>query len=473
MTPEYLTQNTLYTQDNLFVLYGMNSEIADLIYLDPPFNSKRMYCAPVGSKAAGSSFKDMWEWSDVNEAYLEKLAIDYIEITDFIKSIAKIHSKAMMAYITYMCQRLIELHRILKNTGSIYLHCDSTASHYLKQLMDGIFGRDNFRNEIIWKRNQSTGKGSQFKAKKFGANTDTILFYTKSDNYYFEPYIDVDTDVNILKKFPKIDQDGRRYNTATPIFRSKSMGPRPNLCYEWNGFQNPHASGWRLSKERLEEEYQVGNIVITNHGKIERRAYLDSYKGAPIDNNWTDINRPSGREATGYPTQKPLALLNRIIEASCHKGGLVLDPFCGCATTCVAAQQLGRKWIGIDIEKNAVGVLMERLSDDAGMFSDFINTDITPQRTDVKRIPSTEKTVREMLFKQQNGKCNACDVEMRIVDFEVDHIIPKAKGGGDYMENYQLLCGSCNRIKGARPMEYLRMKIATREKYIKKVQFGE
>ena len=174
--------------------------------------------------------------------------------------------------------------------------------------------------------------------------------------------------------------------------------------------------------------------------------------------------------------------MHRIIKASSKEGDIVLDPFCGCATTCVAAQQLGRKWIGIDIEAKAVDVLIERLEKDGYMDDtlkfkekgqDFINLTKPPQRTDIKIELDTDKTVRERLFKIQNGHCKACDVEMRIVDFEVDHIIPKSKGGGDYFENYQLLCASCNKIKGARPMEYLRSKIKTREKYIQKIQFGD
>lgn len=476
-------QNTLFTNDNLFILNGLNSEIADLIYLDPPFNSKRTYSAPIGSKSAGASFKDMWTWQDVNEAYLDKLIEKYPALVDFINSIEATHSKAMKSYITYITQRMIELHRVLKKTGSIYLHCDPTASHYLKQMMDCIFGRDNFRNEIVWQRNDGRGKGSQHKAKKFGANTDIIFFYSKTDNFYFKATNDITDNKEILEKFNKIDENGRRYYTGIPIFCSRSMGDRPNLCYEWKGFKNPYPSGWRLSKERLEEEYRKGNIVIReDNGKIERRKYLENYQGKPMDNNWIDIPRATGNEYTGYPTQKPLALLHRIIKASSKEGDLVLDPFCGCATTCVASEQLKRKWVGIDIEAKAVEVLIDRLEKDGHINDglkfkekglDFIHRVDIPQRTDIPQILPTDKPTKERLYKEQNGKCKACDVEMRIVDFEVDHIIPRARGGGDYYENYQLLCASCNRIKGARPMEYLRAKIITRAKYIKKIQFGE
>ncbi len=472
--------NTLYTNDNLFILHGLNSELVDLIYLDPPFNSKRMYSAPIGSKAAGTSFKDMWTWQDVNESYLDKLIEKYPFLVRFIQSIEGIGGKDMLAYCVYMTQRIIEMHRILKETGSFYLHCDPTASHYLKLILDEIFGKNNFRNEIIWHRNYSSGKGSQFESKKFGANTDTILFYSKSNNFYLNINHGIEANsLEILNTFPKIDENGKRYNTATPIYCSKTMGARPNLCYEWRGFKNPHSSGWRLSKERLEEEYKLGNVVITLDGKLERRKYLDDYKGKPIDNNWVDIPRATGKERTGYPTQKPLALLDRIIKASSKEGDTVLDPFCGCATTCVSARNLKRKWIGIDIETKAVEILADRL-DTLGKFAksnksnlDFIHRTDIPQRTDIKIELITNKNVKERLFKQQNSLCNACNVEMEIWHFEVDHVVPKAKGGGDYYENYQLLCANCNRVKGDRPMEYLRTKIKSREQLLKnKITFG-
>jgi site-specific DNA-methyltransferase (adenine-specific) len=179
------------------------------------------------------------------------------------------------------------------------------------------------------------------------------------------------------------------------------------------------------------------------------------------------------KERTGYPTQKPLALLKRIILASSNEGDIVMDPFCGCATTCVAAQQLHRRWIGIDIEKQAVRILVERLSEGAELFKDFIATDQIPKRSDIKEVQTWE-SIKQRLYKQQHGKCNACGVDFEYRNLEIDHIIPKSKGGGDYYENYQLLCSSCNKIKGNRPMEYLRLKIATRERMLKdKIEFGE
>jgi site-specific DNA-methyltransferase (adenine-specific) len=419
--------NVLYTNDNLFILNGMNSNWVDLIYLDPPFNTKRMYSAPIGSKAAGTSFKDMWTWQDVNEAYLDTLADQYPALARFIGDVGKIHSKAMMAYLTYMAQRIIEMHRVLKDTGSLYLHCDPTASHYMKVVLDEIFGKDNFRNEIIWHYGQRTA----FHKQHFSRKHDTILFYSKSNKSFFGKVSEAWEKDNFLSNRHDvlIDSDGREY-----IW---SDGGKKGMRYK----------------------RYVADVLGA---------------GKPLDSVWDiPILNASAKERTGYPTQKPLALLRRIIEASSQVGDVVFDPFCGCATTCVAAQQLDRKWIGIDIEKQAVDILVERLSDDAGLFKDFINTQIVPQRTDIT-IEQPSASAKERLYKKQNGLCNACGTKFDIWNLEIDHIIPKSKGGGDYYENYQLLCASCNRIKGDRPMEYLRLKIETRERMMKsKVFFGE
>jgi len=424
----------------------MNSGFVDLIYLDPPFNSKRFYSAPIGSRAAGSSFKDMWTWDDVNEAYLETLAGKYPALTTFIASIGVIHSDAMKAYLTYMAQRIIEMHRILKDTGSLYLHCDPTASHYLKIVLDEIFGRSNFRNEITWKR--STMKGGKSKSNQYARNHDVIFYYTKSNEYkYIKPFIDFSDEYK--KRFKYNDNDGKGFYR-----KDQPIGPR--------------------TESRIEELKKDGRIFTDTDGKLKIKHYLIDYEGVAVDDNWIDIKEINvmSKERIGYPTQKPLALLHRIIKASSNEGDIVIDPFCGCATTCVAAQQLNRKWIGIDIEKQAVNILIERLSDDAGIFKDFINTTDIPQRTDIQIVEPT-KSIKERLYKEQNGVCNGCKTNFEIRNLEIDHIIPKAKGGGDYYENYQLLCGSCNRKKGDRPMEYLRMRRDKEEELLKnKIIFG-
>ena len=235
------------------------------------------------------------------------------------------------------------------------------------------------------------------------------------------------SELDRIKKFPLVDEDGRRYyDDSAHIWCNPSMGDRPNLCYEWKGFRSPHLSGWRLSKERLEEEYKIGNIRIKGNGKLERRKYEENYRGETLSNIWTDIKIARGKEATGYPTQKPLALLHRIIKASCPPNGIVLDAFCGCATTCVAAQQLGKQWIGIDIAEQSASVLIDRLSDDAGMFGDFVNLTTIPQRTDIQIEPITKNT-KQTLFDEQKGNCNGCGKYFDIYNFEVDHIVPKAK----------------------------------------------
>ncbi|MDR0704240.1 MAG: HNH endonuclease [Planctomycetaceae bacterium] len=406
-------QNTLYSNDNLYVLSGLNSGWVDLIYLDPPFNSKRMYSAPIGTKAAGATFKDMWTWQDVNEHYLNTLAENYPELTQFIASVGRIHSKAMMSYLTYMIQRIIEMHRVLKKTGSLYLHCDPTASHYLKVLLDSVFGKKNFVSEIIW----SYAWGVRT-AKRWNKKHDIILMYAKSADFTFNS-----NDVLEDRQSSEATQKRLKYKGA--------------MTTDWN-------------KGRGTEKLAL-----------------------PTDVWYIPTINAMSNERTGYPTQKPLELLHRIIKASSKEGDIVLDPFCGCATTCVAAQQLDRKWIGIDIEKQSVKILIDRLSDDAGLFKDFTATYQIPKRTDIKEIAPSE-SVKQRLYKQQDGKCNGCGQDFEIRNLEIDHIIPKAKGGGDYYENYQLLCGSCNRIKGVRPMEYLRKKIEVREKMLNdKIFFGE
>ncbi len=392
-------QNTLYTKDNLYILNSMNSKSVDLIYLDPPFNSKRTYSAPIGSKAAGASFKDMWTWQDVDEEYLSGLH-KHPYLVEYILSIGGIHGKGMMSYITYMTQRIIQMHRVLKDTGSLYLHCDPVASHYLKIVLDEIFGKDNFQNELIWYyKNASRGK------KRFAKAHDVILTYSKSKDFIF--YAD-----NVLVPF----ESGM---TA------------------WSRIRD----GRDMPKGKVPDDV----LII------------------PAINGMA-------KERTGYPTQKPLALLHRIVQASSKEGDVVFDPFCGCATTCVAAQQLGRRWIGIDIEVQAVDLLVARLSDDGGMFKDFIHTNKIPQRTDIKlEKPSTP--IKNRLFAEQKGICKGCGKNFDTENFEIDHIIPKSKGGGDYYDNLQLLCGHCNRVKGDRPMEDLVAKLRARAKAVTKVSY--
>lgn len=407
--------NAMFTGDNLCVLNGMNSECIDLIYLDPPFNSKRTYEAPIGSRAAGARFNDIWKWQDVDEYCLERLMLDYPYMVQFIQSIEAIHGKAMMSYITFMTQRLIELHRVLKPTGSLYLHCDTHASHYLKIILDRVFGKNNFRNEVVWC--YSTSGRSK---KHFAIKHDNIYFYSKTDDYYWSDYRIPVSDEYLKSHYRQKDEQGRQCRIRKDAGKVRIYYPEDGMiCNDW----------WEIP-------------------------YVNS----------------RSKERTGYRTQKPLALLKRIIEASSKLGDVILDPFCGCATAMVAAQNVARKWIGIDVEKKAAELVVERLSGELP-FNDFIHRTDFPQRTDVEKVRET-KSVKMILYSNQHGACNGCGDKLDDRHLEIDHIIPKSRGGGDYIENYQLLCGNCNRVKGDRPMDYLRLKISKRQDALKQVSFG-
>lgn len=437
---------TIYTGDNLAVLNGMNSEIIDLIYLDPPFNSKRMYHATTGSNAEGGSFKDIWTWDDVDETYLERLVTDYPYLAAYIKTIGSIHSSGMMSYITYMTQRLIELHRVLKPTGSFYLHCDPTASHYLKVVLDRIFGRGNFRNEIVWCYKTYLVQPKNNFPKKH----DTILFYCKDSNKsQFNIYNDDNVKGTINYKRWK-----KYFNNKFEIV----YGNHPTTDTRFNIY--------------------LQKFIQTNNREPSEGDVVYLAKGEPFLSYW-DLKAvdPKSKERTGYPTQKPLSLLHRIIKASSNEGDLILDPFAGCATTCVAAEQLGRQWIGIDISSKAGELIADRLGQDVNgnqeLFSKFVATKTLPVRTDLVIEKPTE-SVKDRLFKQQDHKCNGCfQEEIPYKLLEIDHIIPKSKGGGNYYENYQLLCGHCNKVKGNKPMDYLRMKMKKMEDLrVNKIGFG-
>jgi len=364
--------NRLYYGDNLTVLRGVfDDESVDLIYLDPPFNSQASYnvlfrsTAGEQSRAQIEAFDDTWHWG--NEA---ELAFDGVmhgpnsDAAEMLRAMrAFLKENDMMAYLSMMAVRLVELHRVLKPTGSLYLHCDPTASHYLKILLDGIFGKENFRNEIVWLRSRNP-KGSQHKNTQWGSSTDTILFYSKSG----EATLQVDRAksisdaADIAQHFPNVDDQGRWDDG--PILRSHSMGDRPNLVYEYKGF-TPGPAGWRVSRERLEEIDRAGNLYWTATRRPRRKLRPGEKELNPLGNCWMDIPpiNSQAQERLGYPTQKPQALLERIISASSNEGDTVLDPFCGCGTTIHAAQKLRREWIGIDITHLAISLIEKRLKD--------------------------------------------------------------------------------------------------------------
>ena len=450
---------TMWTADNIYILRGMNDESVDLIYLDPPFNSKTNYAAPIGSKAAGAAFKDTWSLSDIDVEWINLLEKKYPALQRVLLAATTNSDKS---YLAYMAVRLLEMKRILKPTGSIYLHCDPTMSHYLKLVLDAVFGKRNFRNEITWKRRHGFSSAVH-KSNRFGICTDIILFYAASEAASFTPQYSMDDPLYlsyIEKNFRLFDENGRRYQ-ATSL---TNPAYRPNLIYEYKGYQPPK-NGWMITREKMEEWDKQGRIHFPKKktGRLRRKSYADELKGMPIQNIWDDIQQigSHSRERLGYPTQKPLKLLQRIIKTSCPEGGIVLDPFCGCATACIAAEIEHRQWAGIDVSSKAAELVQRRFLEDIGrvQFDGIIRTDI-PKRTDLGKLPMYNcKENQTRLYGEQAGYCAGCSTHFELRNMEVDHIIARNKGGTDYIENLQLLCGNCNRVKGDRGMEYLRVKL--------------
>ena len=369
-------KNQLFYGDNLEILKRyIDDESIDLIYLDPPFNSNQSYNVLFAdhdgrdSEAQIQAFDDTWHWDPHTESVYQDLVMEPGTLSDVMQAFKQfLGDNDMVAYLTMMAPRLKELHRVLKPMGSIYLHCDSTASHYLKMLMDAIFGPTNFKNEIIWKR--KTGRGeTTHKMHKYGHCTDRIMFYSKSNKTTFNSQYSFEADgyqEYVDKFFKHVDDKGRIYRIAD----LSSPSPRPNLTYEYKGYKPPN-NGWAISKEKMEKWDKEGRLHFpkTKDGRIQRRRFLDELKGKPVQELWDDISSiPSqSSERLGYPTQKPEALLERIIEASSNEGDVILDPFCGCGTTVIASQKLNRKWIGIDITHLATALMKHRLIDSFGL----------------------------------------------------------------------------------------------------------
>ncbi|MDE0644770.1 MAG: DNA methyltransferase [Gammaproteobacteria bacterium] len=365
--------NKLYYGDCLTILRDkIPSQSVDLIYLDPPFNSNREYNniykdetgRPLPDQV--EAFNDTWTLDEERMRFIREMPVLLRSqgVDDQIAEFWRLWMNALigtnpklLAYLSYMVERLLYLRSVLKPTGTIYLHCDPTASHYLKIFMDGIFGHKNFRNELVWERIKGH-KGNQHDKRNFGKSSDTIFFYSKTDKYFFDANVVALPYEDLQKEYPHTDKFGR-YKQRDP-FRSPGAGARPNLCYEYKGVSPPSPAGWRIKKERLEQEDQDGLIDW-----IKGKPYRKQRPGAGVipNNIWFNL-RLTDEEKMDYKTQKPVSLLERIIASSCPKNGLVLDPFCGCGTTMEAAARLERQWIGIDIAIHAVKrVASKRLKD--------------------------------------------------------------------------------------------------------------
>lgn len=419
--------NHLYYGDNLPILRKhIKDESVDLIYLDPPFNSDRNYNVlfkkrtdkdKAGENPQILAFTDTWTWGSDDEAMLrEMIAGATPQVSDCLAALFKILGQSdLMSYVVMMAPRLIELHRVLKDTGSIYLHCDPSASHYLKVLMDSIFGPTNIISEIIWQR--STGKGDA--KRKFAAVHDVLLAYSKqSTGYTFYKQFTVGGD-EYTNKFNLDDNDGRgpyySNNLASP-------SPRPNLTYPYtakNGkTYQPPAKGWRVDPKLMTELDADNRLIYPTgaKGRLRRKYYLSEQGGGiGVGDVWTDIGPLQGQgiEYLGYPTQKPLALLDRIIAASSNPGDVVLDPFCGCGTAVISAQTNDRNWIGIDITYLAVELIRQRITDSLGNDANF----------KVFGIPTDSKSAR-VLFDE-----NPFDFERWVVTHVGGH--PNDKQVGD------------------------------------------
>ena len=407
-TPNF-PNRALYQMDNLDMLRGVNSGTIDLIATDPPFNKGRDFHATPESLAAGARFDDRWRWEvDVQQQWVDQIADDWPSTHRLINAV-KEQEPGMAAFMAFLGVRLIECKRALKETGSIYVHLDPTASHYIKALMDTIFGRENFRNEIVW-----AYSGGGIPRNDFPRKHDIILRYAKGDKMVFN-----------------------------------------------------------VERKPYKENTQEVGIHSTLSGKDNA---IDLERGTPITDWWTDLPTVTGWsvERTGYPTQKPLALYERIIKASSNEGDIVLDPFAGCATTCVAAERLGRQWIGADYWEGTAGLVIQRLQQhlpaplQTGDWVTAITHSMTPpERTDeVEDAPTfrtptgykrrvgtrwTRLEMQAMIIEKFGHQCWACSFNWPESDhYELDHVNPDSAGGSNELHNRALLCGPCNRRKGQR-----------------------
>jgi site-specific DNA-methyltransferase (adenine-specific) len=366
--------NKLFYGDNLDVLREhVADESIDLIYLDPPFNSNASYNilfkspAGAGADASIEAFDDTWSWGPTASSALLDITQSGNHALHTLMQAMKtaIGENAMMAYLAMMAVRLVELRRVLKPTGSLYLHCDPTASHYLKLVLDAVFGAENYRAEIIWRR-----YGAHNDAKTYGRVHDVIFFYTRSRDFVFHKQYEIYSDEYVKVRFRFEDPDGRRWaeqNLSSP-------SPRPNLTYPFtakNGVTyQPPANGWKYSKDRMQVLDDEGRLHYPAKldGRLRLKNYLDERAGVPVQDVWNDLTSVGGTspERLGYPTQKPIALLERIVAGSSKPGDIVLDPFCGCGTAVDAAQKLGRQWVGIDVTHLAIGLIEKRMREGYG-----------------------------------------------------------------------------------------------------------
>ena len=475
MPEQNFPDRVLYNMDNLDVLRGMNSETVDLIATDPPFNKKRNRAASAGhyedawrwaDHPTMQNRPDQWLWQPVHRIWLDQIRDDNEALFQMIENTRLTRDDDTAAFLCFLGVRLMEMHRVLKPTGSIYLHCDHSVGSYISMIMDAIFGIDNFRNIIVWQRTTAHND-----AKRYGANIDTILFYAKSgEQTWNPPYIPYDDAYKA--RYRRSDPDGRVWADDNLSAKGLVGG---GYEYEYKGAQ----SLWRVPLETMQRLDAEGRLHFTRNGGIRRKRYLDEMPGRPMQSCWTDIRviNSQAKERTGSPDQKPLALYERIIAASSNPGDLVLDPFAGCATTPIAAHNLGRRWVGIDRREDAAYHIANRLLGLGINVDEFKarQQSLLPQlqasceiryappvRTDdgdtaphlapvyPRRKPATmtRKAMLDILVEQWGCRCWGCGFEPPTAEYlDLDHILPQSEGGGNELENRAPLCAPCNRRK--------------------------
>jgi len=411
---------TLYYGDNLDILQRyIKDESVDLVYLDPPFKSDQNYNAffqeKDGSAAASQiqAFEDTWSWNQDAEAMYRKLTEQTGKVNEVMQAFMTFLGRNdMMAYLTMMSPRLVELRRVLKPTGSLYLHCDPTASHYLKLLCDAVMGKENFQNEIIWQRTNA----HNMRTKGYVRSNDTILYYSKTEEFLFNEQFTEYGEAQMKRYKP--DENGRLYTGRDLTFSTVTKSRQ----FEWRGVKPPPNRSWGSSLEQLEKLYAQGRVLLRQDGKPRLdglKVYLDETKGKPVTTNWTDIDRirNTSSERLGYPTQKPVALLERIIQASSNPGDVVLDPFCGCGTTIDAAEKPGREWIGIDITQVAMTTIKKRLLDtyESTKTVRFLRGSDAPQGRAGSPLPAAERREASATPDGAHGVARPTELIVRII----------------------------------------------------------
>ena len=483
MAEQNFPDRVLYNMDNLDVLRGMNDATVDLVATDPPFNKKRNRAASAGQYedawrwADDPSFQqerpDQWLWQPVHRIWLDQIRDDNEGLFQVIETARTTQDDDTAAFLCFLGVRLLEMHRVLKPTGSIYLHCDHSANAYIRMVMDAVFGKDNFRNEVVWKRSQ----GAKNAAGRYHSEHDTIFYYVKSRQFTWNPiYVPLTPEV-IDEWYRYVDENGERYNVGD--LQAPGAG---GYEYEFLGVTRK----WRHPESRMRELLEQGRIVHKSTVATSKREvagikrYLSESKGALLVGDiWQDIKLLGrrSREATGSPDQKPVALYERIIAASSNPGDIVLDPFCGCATTPIAAHNLGRRWVGIDRREDAAYHVANRLLGLGINVNEYraqqqalmpqlqaaceiryvppVRTDdgeTAPSRSPVyrRRKPATMRRAEMLaiLTAQWGIRCWGCGFEPPSVEYlDLDHLFPESEGGSNELPNRAPLCSPCNKRK--------------------------